>query len=611
MTTYKDFGEGMCLWCEDRVFVPIYPEGSIVQKWVRIGDLPREEHAETGKSYWELWCKQKEIFKEALKEDPDNPGRFFYRLIVLCWPRGEGKSLGACLIQLWKFFNWPRQKIMLGANSKDQIKFAHYDIMRDIIINSPDLYNRVGPKNLQEKEIHLVDRKGHVKSIIRSISSFTGVLSNITGYTFSEIYDMKKPRFFVQLDGSIRTIPNALGVIDSTVSGKEHVLYNMYQSAVMGKTKRVFYSYRGVKKGIPEEYWNPNMTGDQLNDYRVKFPFGEFERYFLNLWSAGMDNVFSEEMVEETGITGVDGLLLNHKEIYSLLEHRNHLIEVLKDTQGKGFRETAEQEQSNITALNLRFDKVESIYSLTDPFGKPQMAMMEDLEKMGDVFDTYWAILAGTDFGDPYVVRGQARTILGVLAKGLPGSRTKPHIFHPDEVAPKYLYVLLLLEHVVDHSLNRVKTLLEDVDSEFGGLDSLCSERYGAWDMLEWCDARSIRFEPIYPNYDRQKAAFKELLESVRDGRYKLPALSVPGSKKMDLHREEMLEFSHDAEARKFGSSEKMEKGGVQDDSIYAIGWGMYGGRTLNVDDFRSRSRIQFFGSVQQGRGLVGDYRAA
>jgi len=51
---------------------------------------------------------------------------------------------------------------MLGANSKDQVKFVHFDIMRDIITFSPKLLAIVGGKrNLQEKEIRLKDAKGN------------------------------------------------------------------------------------------------------------------------------------------------------------------------------------------------------------------------------------------------------------------------------------------------------------------------------------------------------------------------------------------------------------------------------------------------------------------
>ena len=321
---YRDGAEGMISWCNDFVYVPIYPEGSVVSKWVRLGELPDDINPDTGRSYQTIWTEQQEILRQALVM---SNGRFKYRLIVFCWQRGEGKSLLACLIQLWKFFNWPRQQIMLGANSRDQVKFVHFDIMRDIINNSPDLFAMVGgQRNLQEKEIRLKSDRGNVKSLIRSISSFSGIVSNITGYTFSEIFDMKKPKFFSQLDGSIRNVPNALGVIDSTVSEKTHLLYSLYINVIQQKTKTVFFSYRSSKLGNPDDYWNPYMTKEQLDDYKAKFPFGEFERYFLNLWSAGSQRVFTEEMIEETKILGMDGMILNHKLIKDSLEKKNHLI---------------------------------------------------------------------------------------------------------------------------------------------------------------------------------------------------------------------------------------------------------------------------------------------
>ena len=67
--------------------------------------------------------------------------------------------------------------------------------------------------------------------------SFTGIVSNITGFTFSEMFDMKNPKFFTQLYGSIRNVVNALGVIDSTVSEKDHILYKQYLSQLEKELK--------------------------------------------------------------------------------------------------------------------------------------------------------------------------------------------------------------------------------------------------------------------------------------------------------------------------------------------------------------------------------------
>ena len=604
---YRDGAEGMIQWVEDFCYIPIYPEGSDIAIWTPMHSLPTEKNPQTGKSYRDIWEGQKEVLREALRMKNK---RFIYRLIVLCWMRGEGKSLLACLIQLWKFFNWPRQQIMLGANSKDQIKFVHYDIIRDIIINSPKLMRRVqGRRNIQEKEIRLKDSLGNVRSIIRSISSFSGIVSNITGYTFSEIFDMKKPKFFTQLDGSIRNIPNAFGIIDSTVSEKTHILYQLFINYTQGKTTTVFFSYRYSKEGLPEDYWNPNMDKSQLDDYRAKFPFGDYERYFLNLWSAGTQRVFTEEMIEMTKYLGIDGQLLNSVEMVKEMEKKNHLIEVMTDIKGKGFADAGEETAGKIDEIYQRLVPVSGTYRLSDRYGQPKIATMEDLVILSNMFDTDWVLGAGTDYGDPYAVRGLARTIAMVVAKGLPGSRSRPlEVLLTPETAPKYIYVMLLVFNVEDHSGDVVKGLFEEAHEEFGGLDVMCSERYGAWDMEKWCEERDIEFLPIFPTYDRQRDAFKQVLEAAREGRFKCPELAIPGSKKEDIRDEEMEAFDHDSEKRWFGSIEKFEKYGIQDDFMFALGWTFYGAKLKGIDDFRIRKAISNFGMFVQNKDLVGTY---
>jgi hypothetical protein len=604
---YRYGGDGMIAWCNAYVRVPIYPVGSTIATWTALGELPDEINPATGRSYKHIWEEQQVILRRALEMDEN--GRFKHRLIIFCWPRGEGKSLIACLIQLWKFFCFPAQQIMLGANSRDQVKFVHFDIMRDIIFNSPELFAQIGgDRNIQEKELRLKDDGGHIRSKIRSISSFTGILSNITGYTFSEMFDMKKPDFFVQLDGSTRTVPNALGVIDSTVSAKTHVLYQLYQSYLLKKTRTVYFSYRYSNNGALEDYWNPNMDEDQLEDYRAKFPFGEFERYFLNLWSAGSQQVFSEEMIEEIGILGMDGAILNHDSIYTALKRKTELIEVLGDAKERGFEDGIRETTEKIDSIYTKFEYMDSVYRLQGDFSMSQCASISDLERLGELLDTDWAVCAGMDFGDPYAVRGLARTIMMIIAKGLPGSRSNPYIAVATQADPKYVYTVLHLFNSKEHSLDQIKKELDNANNEFDGIDTLCSERFGAWDIAQWCEERGIQFEPVYPSYDRQRDAFKTVLEVVKEGRFKCPPVAVPGTKSRDVLREEFPVFQHDAEKRWFGSVEKKEKHGVQDDCIFTIGWSLYGGRDLTVDHFRMRKSMVSFGEFAPSRGMMGKY---
>ncbi|MGD9700589.1 hypothetical protein [Acinetobacter sp.] len=598
---YRDGPEGFIKWCEDNVHIPVYPTGSDIAQWVGIGSLSSEINPRSGKSYDYIWQMQKEEIRKCLRMVN---GRFVYRLIIFSWMRGEGKSLLACLIQLWKFFSWPKQQIVLGANSKDQIKFVHFDIMKDIIKNSPNLFNIIGERNIQEKEIRLRDDSGNISSVLRPISSFSGIVSNITGYTFSEIFDMKNPKFFTQLDGSIRNIPNALGVIDSTVSAKTHVLYKMYQAFVQRTTKTLFFSYRCSKNAVIEDYWNPNMDQQQLDDYKAKFPLGDFEKYFMNVWGSNAQQVFGPDMIEATNYLGVDGKIVPYTNLLELIQRKVKIKETIEECMQRRIPSTFDDERREIATIDKRLWPVEEVYKLRDMHGQVRVAEMDELDKLGELYDTNWAILAGIDRADPLKsTRTAARTIVTVVAKGLPGSKSNP--LAVDNGNPKYVYIPLNIAHIADSLLDKIKSEILMAHEMYEGLDAICGERWGIWDMASWCEDQNINFEPIHPSYDKQKAAFSELHGAVSTGRFKIPPLVVWGSKSEDLFKEEAGIFFHDEDKRWFGSPEKMEKYGVQDDLMFSLAWCIYGGRNLKSDDFKERRGNSYFGTFVRNSSLL------
>ena len=128
------------------------------------------------------------------------------------------------------------------------------------------------------------------------------------------------------------------------------------------------------------------------------------------------------------------------------------------------------------------------------------------------------------------------------------------------------------------------------------------------WDLVPWCEDIEIEIDALFPTYDRQKESFSELFIAVKQGRYKTPQIAVAGSKLEDILREEMSVFDHDADKRWFGSPEKEEKYGIQDDAIFADAWGMYGLRLKGVDDFRLRRPMQHFGIMFNNKDLLGAY---
>ncbi len=593
---YTDGGEGFIKWCEDFVCIKLFLNG--MAYWCSMGNMPKEVNPLTGRSVHDMWEMQKGVVRECLRMVN---GRFVYRLIVLCWMRGEGKSFLVCLIQLWKFFNFPSQQIMLGANSKDQVKFVHFDIMRDIILNSPKLIVIVGHRNVQEKEIKLKN-KGNTVSIIRSISSFSGIVSNITGYTFSEIFDMKNPKFFTQLDGSIRNIPNAMGVIDSTVSAKDHILYGLFDAWKKGTDSTLFFSHRQSVKASYKDFTHPEMTQAQLDSYRGKFPTREFAMYFKNTWDSGGMKMFDEATVEALHYIGWGTSLGEFDKVKRVLSAYYGKLE-----EDKGQIDPMCKE---VKALGLLIP-VSNVYKLSTEHNNPRRITLDELEDLSNVFDTNWALCAGVDRADPMkidITKG-AKTIIALVAKGLPGSRSNP------EIALKvtehnYFYFLVDLKHVIMNDMETIKGTLEEYVEDYDGIESLCTERWGMWDMETWCEEKEVDFIPVTASYTVQKEGFSEFFAIMNSGRLKTPRIVVPGVKSNNILKEELLIFDHDSVKKFYGSPEKKDSLGVQDDSVFSLNWAIYGGRFLTVEDMRVRKVQASLGYYYEDKStLVGAYK--
>ena len=615
----------MVAWCEDNVHVPITLPGDRATSWCPMHSLPTEED-EYGRSYANMWAKQSEILKEALAMEN---GEFLYTLIVLCWPRGEGKSLVAVLILMWKFFCFIRQLIMPAANSKDQIEFAHYEWMLRIIRNSPNLFKHIGgEKNLRQKEIRITKGK-EVISYIRCITNFSGLKPNMTGYSFSEMFAMKRPEFFFEIDGSTRATPNALGVIDSTVSTKQHVLYHLFETFTKGKDPTLFFSYRSSHKGSPEDYWNPYMTKKYLDSRRERFLFGAFERFFLNLWDAAEEKMFTDVIISAAQYFGVDKHF-NNAQLMRFIEARNKIlrwkddedlpIEAISDdfTIQKELSEQIVDQKADKRIRKLvmanhfeqRLWRVDDVYSLIDDVGQPTRATIGDLQVLSAMFDTNWCVCVGGDRADPTVEKKTfARTPIITIAKGLPGSRSRPTVV---EGIPNYIYILLWLRILERNSAEEMKEVITASHEEYDGVDSYCAERWGMWDLGDWCVEKDIQTEIIYPSYTKQREAFSALFLAYKYGRFKAPATGIHGSKMEDIMVEEPSVFEHIEKVAGrtgwFGSPEKDNQNGIQDDVMYALAWAMYGGRNLTIGDFRPREGKVFFGQMFSAGGHIGKY---
>ena len=613
---YQQGAEGFIAFVEENVRFSVPQRNSPIPKWIYPCNLPDEPDPVTGKSFKQMWEAQKAEMREALKMQNN---RFVYRLIVFCWPRGEGKSFMVCLVQLWKYFCFPRQLIVFGALSKEQTRFVHYDMIQTVILNSPKLVNVLGKVNIQSKGTYLKNSKGEVTSSFQPISSFSGIVSNITGYTFSEMFDMKDPKFFVQLDGSVRNIINALGTIDSTVSTKEHVLYRLYVGSRDGHDRLTYFSYRSAPNATPDEYWHPFMDKDQLDSYRRKFPPADFDRYFRNTWELESGKLFTTPVVksifyfgykDQSKIIRIDDGTVQHLQ-KDIQECEIRMDNLDKRKNKKSRRRKAGQKEEikmqmleKITHIRKKLIPMNDFYKLFS-VAMPKMMTLSELNRLSDVYDTNWSIHAGLDRSDPLAKDPNARTIVTAVAKGLTGSRNNNKV---QIEVPSYLYVLVHLAHIESSSLEDIKRELKEVHLEFDGIDTFCSERWGAWDLAPWCEENEIKFEAVFPSYTLQKKAFNELFIVINNSRFKSANILVPGSKEENILEEELKMFDYHPEGKWYGSPQKKENRGVQDDAVFSLAWGMYGGRDYGVQEFRVRKGVSDYGTFIADQRTLGVY---
>jgi len=488
------------------------------------------------------------------------------------------------------------------------------------------LLNVLGYENIQKNGILLRDGLGTVQSSISVLSTHTGLYSNLNIYTLCDLYKMKDATFFTEIDGSTRGVPNAMGLIDSTVSHSEHILYTLYNAWQNNLDPTLYFSYRYSEHGIAADYWNPNTTDAQLDGYRVKFPFGDFDRFFRNVWDAGKESIFSPEMLSAIRYLGVDKQVNVHDSLIEVIkEERDFLRE--KDKEAKNERYLYSL-NNKIADVERRLWKVESVYPLVSGHNTAIFPEVESLNTLSDLYDTNWAILAGLDCADATEgKRTAARTIVSFIAKGLAGSRKNPfmainNLQDKKEgmekgaliTSPPYIYFLMYLLNIEDHSTEGMKGALEMIHEYFDGIDIIGSERYRAWDLAPWCEDRDVQLSLWQSTYNLQRAIFGELYNSIKFGRFKAPRLAVIGSTgKLDILEEELGVFSHvPATPPKtggwFGSPQKLKKDGIQDDAVFAIGNAIYAGRELSPLDFKERKGSVDFGSFFADKNLLGRY---
>lgn len=583
---YRMGGEGLIKWAEDNIRRLDREQ----QKWIPLV----------------LTEFQKETFRECLAMSKNERGsnQFKHRIIAFCRPRGDFKSYDVMLILLWRFFCFFSEVIVLGANSKEQVRFIHFDLARDTILNSPRLLDVVEHDNIKEKGIYLVEKgtsrigKDKIINQIVPISAFTGLLSNITCAAFSEICDMKDERFYIQLSGSIRSVFNAMILIDSTVAKKEHIFHLLYKQSF--KDPLIYFQH------YADKHHNPNMTEAELDHYKNLFPPYEYNRYFRNRWEDAEPSLFTPVMIKEMGILGMNGQYLNHVEVQAALKKMMLLEELME-------REI--QQKKDISEIITEIEKIKQSFTHVDSLYK-MPATLNDLNRIKDMVKSDFIITIGLDRGEPDAA-SSSRTIFTVVAKARYGKIEA----NATEDITKWIYFLLDFRVIEDPSDKAIENLILEMSTKYVWVDNVCLEGWATKDIEIWCNENGFVVERMMATQGNQKASFPKFYTLCYEGLFKSPMIpyyAVDGNVinsygDNDILREEMSVFEHGMRPNKvtgnmvewFGSPQKFKAKGVKDDAVYSTNWAIFGGREHNI--LTPRHNIISISAIRNNE-LIGSY---
>lgn len=614
---YRKGGAGFILWAEENVWVTIVPPGELARRGFPLGKLPDTPFPTTGRSWKGFWEYRKKTISDGLTLNEN--GTLQNNLLLFSEERGEGKSFAAVLIQLWKAFCFPDQKIFLCANSKDQSLFAHYDEAQTIIQNSPVLLTIVGgASNLKLKQIEIKARGGkRVLSFIRPISSFNGIMSNATGFTFSEFWQAKMPTtFFGDIYSSMRNTPNALGVIDSTVSTRDHTLFKLYKDKLERKsgTETTYFHYKCNPTADWKLYEHPANDERQIKAMRRQLSSepGKFEMFFQNTWDSAASSLFPDIEGEASHFLGADGALFNQSKIIDICTQIDSIYSANEEVKGDKNHFTLRYDgMDRVKELQSRLIKVDDYISV-DAKGHNTFVSAQQLSALGDLLDTDWAIGVGIDRNDILARASGAQTGMSCVAKGLPGSKSDPLKYTTlgdTTESPKYIYILLACLTPSTPTTSILQSMISEWHEEYNGLETLFSDRFNMQDMPEWLMSQGIMEKPEVVNfsYKIQKEVYGIAYSALHYGRFKKPRLQQIGTREEDILVEQWKHFTHTVvgTSGKYESDEKRNQKGVQDDALESWAGAIYGLRKVGLDDFKSVTAKPNFGIYIPPKGMI------
>jgi hypothetical protein len=494
------------------------------------------------------------------------------------------------LLFLFRFFNRYGEIINLSGLSKDQSSFAHYNLAKKTILNTPALHSTPG-LDVKEKEIVLLRGPNDPVCQIKAVPTSTGLLPGTTCAVFTELHKLQDRQFFIDLWTSIRATPNAMVLIDTTVAAKGHIVHGLWESYCKGDDPLLYFNHK------QDNIQNPETTLEQLASFRKHMLPFEFNRYFRNRWEDAVGGLFTPASIKKTNYLGIK---IDNVEVYGKSDEMDNAIEELIDGEGQRnlYRKTGIADASldnKMTHVSERLIKVDDVYSIP--------ATAEDKEKLEGLMGGPMTIGLGLD-RSKLVGNMPDRTVLLCLGKIQIDFNTA-YYFILDVFVPSTPTSMFLQNKLIEWEL------------QYGYIDKVVSEEYQSQDFHLWCDEHGYESEFCSPTFKRQEEIFTKLFEVVNEGYFKTPeipyymdsdgSIHEGYSNKDDILVDEFGAFLHDGDRRFFGAPEKRKKAAIKDDVIYSLAWATRACQCESMGEF-TKGSDNFVTLLEEPDDLVGEY---
>ena len=511
---------------------------------------------------------QEEFIHRALATKDD--GDLKHKIAIACWKRGEGKSMCVKLIGLFLFFNLRGQKIVFSGSSKDQADKVLFTELKEIVQKTPELAKMVN-YGMEVQEARIILRSGpkSIECELVPVATATGLLTGTTAAFFTELHEQKDCKFFEDLYSSLRGVPNAIALVDTTVADKGHIVHKLWDAYRDGDPM-VFFDYNGSKTLSNR---NPEITKEYLeHQKRILLP-ATFRKYFFNLWDDVNTDTLSADAIRKFGIAGVK---VSGGEIYGQSQEMDNLLTALMAVEGE--RDELVKQKVDATHLMASIRDLEAKFILMDHlYSIPATA--DDVANIEKLFKTSLSIFIGMDRAG-MTRKGHDRTVMPCFGIG-PLNEITNIVFLLDMFIP------------LDDSMPVLQERIINWKNEFGLIEKITLEKYETKDLARWCEdtdvCNEVAYSEAYPSIPRKREIFVPAWQYMSNGYFKAPTVPyyVDDSgrihegfaNKADIFCEEASVFIFDEERGVFRAQEKGKGrvGTVKDDTMYGAAWGISG----------------------------------